>query len=207
MTIQKFTLVCIIALLSTQAIADEKHITIIKPLQQRPPDVSMHLGPAIYSDKDWHAERMPIKVKYKPINDKRILPPAEFDHEFDGAVVITRVDEQGIKKQCPTTLTGCAFLWRQTCYMWIVCDDILNYQRYSYDVVLRHEIAHCNGWHHDQNGKTISAKELFKPETDKLIEHGEQRRKELENEGRTTPQKKLEGWCVVDPSLWMCRND
>jgi hypothetical protein len=42
------------------------------------------------------------------------------------------------------------------------------------------------------------------PGLDKLIEHGEQRRKELENEGKI-PQKKLEGWCVVDPSLWMCR--
>ena len=286
MTAPKFTLVCAVALLSAQAAAGEKHITIIKPLQKDPGDVSMHLGPAVYSQKEWRSERMPIKVKYKPINDERILPPAEFDHEFNGAVVVTRVDEQGIKAQCPKTFTGCSFSKGETCYVWIVYDDILNYQRYSYDVVLRHEISHCNGWKHDEQGKTIEKMQIKDKLSAEQVEYFRKKnllppaefdrpylgrmtvlrstQEELReackgqykpnlpilgctqssynyekctvyiardeelavtgysfdfilrhetghchgwqhSEGRATPQKKLEGWCVVDPSLWMCR--
>jgi hypothetical protein len=102
---------------------------------------------------------MPIKVKLPPTRDPWIMPPPEFDHEYGGDIVVKRTDEAGIKVQCRApTNTGCAFRKREcwstkcdgdeTCLVWIVYDDILNYQRMSYDVVFRHERAHCNGWHH-----------------------------------------------------------
>ena len=130
---------------------DAQRIIILKLLQRPPPNLREHLGPAVYSQKEWHAERMPIKVKLPPVNDLLIMPPAEFDREYTGnRLLITRVDEEGIRASCQgKTLTGCAYrISEQTCFVWIVYDDILNYQRYSYDVVYRHERAHCNGWHH-----------------------------------------------------------
>ena len=120
---------------------------------QTPPDFKEHLGPAVYSSKPWHAERMPIKVKHPPINDARIMPPSEFDHDYTGRMVVQRVDEAGIRDACKgMTQTGCTYhtAGSESCFVWIVYDDILNYQQYSYDVVYRHERAHCNGWHHDR---------------------------------------------------------
>jgi len=93
---------------------------------------------------------MPIKVKLPPTRDPWIMPPPGFDHEYNGEIVVKRTDEAGIKAVCPFTPTGCAFKREESCTVWIVYDDILNYQRMSYDVVFRHERAHCNGWHHSQ---------------------------------------------------------
>ena len=118
----------------------------------------------LHPGRPWQAERMPVIVKLSPINDARIMPPTEFDHEYLGVMIVTRVDEEGIRVECHgLTPTGCAQkrmeCWAtkcdQACLVWIVYDDILNYQRYSYDVVYRHERAHCNGWHHDKSGNTI----------------------------------------------------
>jgi len=53
----------------------------------------MHLGPAIYSQREWHAERMPIAVRLAPIADPFVLPPPEFDHEYTGRLTVTRTDE------------------------------------------------------------------------------------------------------------------
>ena len=80
-------------------------------------------------------------------------PPKEYDHEYyRGKLIVKRTDERGIKLECWTqSLTGCAFFvgeQNQDCLVWIVNDDVLSYQRLSYDVVFRHERAHCNGWHH-----------------------------------------------------------
>jgi hypothetical protein len=65
------------------------------------------------------------------------------------------------------------------CTVWIMTDEELRKAGWDYNIVLRHEIGHCNGWRHDEDGKTIE----------------------------TDPQKPKnpQGWCVVDPSLWMCR--
>ena len=115
------------------------------------------LGPAVlHPDREWKEERMPIKVKLDPVMDRFITPPKEFDHEF----VVKRTDEMDIKKQCRAqTNSGCAFApvdIDPICRIWIVYDDILNYQRYSYDVVFRHERAYCNGWHHDKFGRSTN---------------------------------------------------
>jgi hypothetical protein len=120
-----------------------------------------HLGPAVlHLNRPWEAERMPIKVHYEPIYDARIMPPREFDHAYDGTILITRGDDLEIKERCKISgsRTACTYVpvkQGDVCSMWIAYDDVLNYQRMSYDVVFRHERAHCNGWRHDRQGNTI----------------------------------------------------
>jgi hypothetical protein len=120
-----------------------------------------HLGPAVLTiGRPWEAERMPIKEHYEPIYDARIMPPREFDHEYPGAIFINRANDLEIKERCKISgsKVACTYMPRaigDNCFMWIVYDDILNYQRMSYDMAFRHERAHCNGWRHDRQGNTI----------------------------------------------------
>ena len=89
-------------------------------------------------------------AKLAPILDPWMLPPTEFDYEYTGRMTITRGNEATIKTECwDKTEVACAFrITAETCYVWIVDDNILSRKRLSYDVVLRHERAHCNGWKH-----------------------------------------------------------
>jgi hypothetical protein len=119
------------------------------------------LGPAVlHLSRPWEAERMPIAVRYEPIYDARILPPKEFDHDYNGTIFLSRVDDLEIKRRCRQSgsKTACTYPPQKpgdACFLWIVYDDILNYQRISYDAAFRHERAHCNGWRHDSQGNTI----------------------------------------------------
>jgi hypothetical protein len=63
---------------------------------------------------------------------------------------IFRVNEAGIKFHCPsTTEIACAdLIATMTCFVWIANDDILARHRVDYNIVYRHERAHCLGWHH-----------------------------------------------------------
>ena len=120
-----------------------------------------HLGPAVlHPSWSWEKERMPIAVRLEPINDRRIMPPQEFDHDYNGTIIVNRTDDLGIKQQCRQSGTNTACTYppvkpNQVCFVWIVYDDILNYQRRSYDAVFRHERAHCSGWRHDKFGVTL----------------------------------------------------
>ena len=96
-------------------------------------------------------------VKPKPAY---ILPPAEYDHPYTaGQFWVTVVDSQAdVRDKCESTrlldvALACA---RQTylksdpsvkvCWIVIANADVINSAGYVYDVVLRHEIGHCNGW-------------------------------------------------------------
>jgi hypothetical protein len=173
---------------------NETRTTIIKPFKTIPPDLSMHLGPAVYSTKTWREERQIINVPLKPIFDYGVLPPKAFDREYTGQMEITRVDEDGIKQKCRgLTVTGCAYeITDETCFVFIVYDDILNRQRMSYDAVFRHERAHCLGWRHDQYGKPVV--DMSGP----LIELGHRRLREIERAGNEA--KVVPNWmCYIVP--------
>lgn len=111
------------------------------------------------------------------------LPPAEYDRKYNGELTILRTLESEVQRACRQRFkpgdraVGCSLLTLtipSKCTIYIAVDEVLQELGWNYDIILRHELDHCNGWHHDDKGKTI-------------------------------PSKKLEGWCVVDPSLWMCR--
>jgi hypothetical protein len=89
-----------------------------------------------------------------------ILPPAAYDHPYTaGQFWVTVVDSQAdVRDKCESTrlldvALACA---RQThvksdpsvkvCWIVIANADVINAAGYVYDIVLRHEIGHCNGW-------------------------------------------------------------
>src|SRR5262245_31633318 len=87
-----------------------------------------------------------------------VLPPLEYDKPYPGTLTIIRADEKLIGERCPKTwmqiTLGCNY--RNTrlneCTIYILNDELLNRQGWSYWVILRHEQAHCLGWGGDHKG-------------------------------------------------------
>ena len=89
----------------------------------------------------------------------RLLPPEEFDHPFNGQVSVWIVTQDHIRRHhCPTSkfsmgvALACAQKIVGTCYIFKVTDDELKQLGFDPDVVMRHEIGHCNGWGSDHRG-------------------------------------------------------
>jgi len=121
-------------------------------------------SPAVYSRHSWQVEAeryrlLRVGIVKEGMLDALIMPPKEFDHDYTGRMTIMRGDLDAIVHQCQgKTLTGCAYrMTAETCFIWIVNDDILRRQGYTYDVVYRHERAHWNGRHHGKAGVTCWA--------------------------------------------------
>jgi hypothetical protein len=94
-----------------------------------------------------------------------ILPPQGYDYPYQGALTITRGDARTMKEICPdnsTPLTlACAIRHPavNACHIYIAEDDVLcdvagrsncvnpEAPRLLYEILLRHEMGHCNGWH------------------------------------------------------------
>src|SRR5262249_55344371 len=85
------------------------------------------------------------------------LPPEEFDYEYKGELTIKRGTQDELRKACPNTFRpnasaiGCTSrsFAGAACVIWIVNDQTLQAIGWDIEIVLRHERAHCNGWHHD----------------------------------------------------------
>jgi hypothetical protein len=97
-----------------------------------------------------HAEQ------YSKDYQARFLPPKEFDHEYkEGLVRINRGTERCPKTSAGLSPLGCAgrTLHQETgleaCVIWIADDSVLQKNNVDFKTVLRHEIGHCNGWHHN----------------------------------------------------------
>ena len=113
----------------------------------------------------------------------QVVPPAEYDHDYNGELIVLRTTRAAVAEACHSAVTGdrattlgCAKITGYNkCTVWIASDD--QQRGWNYNLVLRHEVAHCNGWKHDEHGKTI---------TPQII------------------QRRLEEWCDNDPYLLMC---
>jgi hypothetical protein len=83
-----------------------------------------------------------------------LIPPAEYDHPFQGVVMITRLDRAALIKRCVLpNAWGCAHHNGPSCEVTIGIDEMLVTTtgiRVPWQDIYRHEIAHCNGWpaHH-----------------------------------------------------------
>ena len=90
------------------------------------------------------------------------LPPLEYDHPYAGEIIINRVGpEVGVALSCPTAgfPAGRAIACNQRrlgpkerCEIFIASDSIIASVGLTYEIVLRHEIGHCNGWSGDHQG-------------------------------------------------------
>ena len=96
------------------------------------------------------------------LRSKNHLPPEEFDHEYKGQLTVIRGTQDDLRAACAGAFKpgysaiGCAkrrfdgaFFDADACTVYIVNDAALRSLNWDYEVVLRHERAHCNGWHHE----------------------------------------------------------
>jgi hypothetical protein len=100
------------------------------------------------------------------------LPPVEYDKPFFGKYTEVRVGAAVMAKVCPKTpfpvTLGCAVsnLMRDSeeritvpaseCVVYIADDDILEKAGWSYDILMRHERAHCLGWPASHPGQRMA---------------------------------------------------
>jgi hypothetical protein len=83
-----------------------------------------------------------------------VLPPVEYDHPYTGDLTVSIVSQEEIARQCPNAKArlGCNRRWPDECLVWIAPDDVIEALGLTREVVLRHEIGHCNGWPSDHPG-------------------------------------------------------
>jgi hypothetical protein len=144
MTIPRITLVANAGLLSATPICAQPDQLIRPTYNDGPPEPYYKPRPLTPEYVEWLR-----KMNY--------LPPEEFDHEYKGELKIVRGTEQDLRKACPNTFKpgnhaiGCTyrFLGGASCTIYIVNDNVLQSINWDIEIVLRHERAHCNGWHHE----------------------------------------------------------
>src|SRR5262245_10238776 len=83
-----------------------------------------------------------------------VLPPIEYDHPYSGQVYYQRAENPAdIREKCRIPPSSdlkpyaCAFREAGWCVIWLLPDEQLAIAAWPKDVILRHEIGHCNGWH------------------------------------------------------------
>jgi hypothetical protein len=93
-----------------------------------------------------HAEPPP------PVFDHPYIPPPEFDQAYKGELVIVdNLDEETIRKMCRVSrfVVGCRVEEdSKRCVIALATPHLVEQGGYTIERLLRHEIAHCNGWRH-----------------------------------------------------------
>jgi hypothetical protein len=145
MTITKITLLALLLILGTSAIAQE----LIKP--------TWNFGPPEPYPRSSKGDFDSKKIKaIEALRAANILPPAEFDHPYNGALYIVRGTQKELRAARPTSFRsqtslalGCRpHLDADGCTIYIAHDADLALGGLNYDIVFRHERAHCLGWWH-----------------------------------------------------------
>jgi hypothetical protein len=93
-----------------------------------------------------------------PAQAQNVIPPAEYDHPYKGEVKIWRSASQDeIKSKCPPSAfpyhLGCGGPRSSgECHILMADDETIRKHGWTPEIVLRHEIGHCNGWPVDHKG-------------------------------------------------------
>jgi hypothetical protein len=101
---------------------------------------------------------VPVLVHSLPLpraQQEKLLPPAEYDHDYDGELLLVRMAAEDISIVCKRALApgqtltlGCSQSIGRSCRVMIAKDEELKQHGLDYDIVYRHEVGHCNGWKH-----------------------------------------------------------
>ena len=106
-----------------------------------------------------------LRSKYVAAHRRENTPPSEYNRPYTGNLTIERVDDPAALLEsghCPDSKNpiGCA-RWAKDlswCRVYIVSDayikkhsDRMKILGASYESILRHEMAHCNGWPGDHS--------------------------------------------------------
>ena len=90
-----------------------------------------------------------------------ILPPIEFDGPYKGELIVTVVSHEELVRRCPGLWAGvlaCAKTYGERirpirCEIFIEDEKAITARGYTRELMLRHEIGHCNGWPGDHPGQ------------------------------------------------------
>jgi hypothetical protein len=88
----------------------------------------------------------------RAFENSRILPPPEYDYPFRGQLIAVRKPAELMKEICPRTILpttlACAVRFNEgkACVVIIGDDALIEKGPWPYDIILRHEVGHCNGW-------------------------------------------------------------
>jgi hypothetical protein len=130
-------------------------------------------------------------VKLPPVTVRTVriimnsMPPKQYDMPYTGQLRLWDVaSQERMREICPSShwgdggvnsALGCAkvFTSLNKCDIYIVNKDVMKQAKTAYSSVLRHELAHCNGWPADHANKTLvpadrETKVKLPPETQTL---------------------------------------
>ena len=92
----------------------------------------------------------------------RLNPPKQYDRPYTGVLVVLRADsQQRVRELCPGTVFGwigalaCADVFGGWCRVVLAQDEVITKAGFPPEILLRHEIAHCNGWPADHKGAQV----------------------------------------------------
>src|SRR5262245_13351965 len=82
----------------------------------------------------------------------QIVPPPQYDRPYHGQLTVERVGSIAeLFRLCPNGVKqpiGCAFPNGNSCRIYLVPDSVIRAANSTLARIMRHEIAHCNGWKH-----------------------------------------------------------
>jgi hypothetical protein len=102
----------------------------------------------------------PAAAGGKP-REVRLVPPPEYERPYKGELVIVDANQEMVREKCPAakfTLgvsLGCAHRGATYCWIYLAPKADMKAAGFPYDLVLRHEIAHCNGWPGDHRDARV----------------------------------------------------
>jgi hypothetical protein len=86
------------------------------------------------------------------IRPQHVLPPLQYDGPYKGLLTtVIAKDRAQVRAFCPRTAfpghaLACAYPRETECLIIMPTDAVLEAAGWTADIVLRHEIGHCNGW-------------------------------------------------------------
>jgi hypothetical protein len=117
------------------------------------------IPPNVQTQWDWNPPLNAKPYLFPMAFQERMLPPKEFDHKYDGDLTIRYLIPDDVRRECAAGMKpgqgpplACARSYQgppKTCTIWMMTGAELNKRGWDYDIVLRHELGHCAGWHHD----------------------------------------------------------
>jgi hypothetical protein len=89
------------------------------------------------------------------------LPPLAYDFPYTGKLTVRRVGPDQMRLVCPLpkpgrVTIGCAHIGKGECEVIIADNTTLEFLGWNYQLVLRHELGHCEGWPADHPGAEMA---------------------------------------------------
>jgi hypothetical protein len=114
----------------------------------------------------------PNKAVAPPGKGVHILPPLEYDYPYEGKLTIQRVNTVAeLQDACNVTkwLLGCSRPGATSCHIVLVADDVIRKWGWTPELMMRHEMGHCNGWPGDHRGQRPHWEPAGKPRSVKTV--------------------------------------